>query len=153
MFAFVSFGAVMPAVSSEPSSSEPEEQELDGTEDYAEEDKACSESSEASSESGEASSESGDAEGTESSEAEDTESNADNPGDGDDKLIDDIIGGRMQILRSKWQLDGCDSIDACVVRLREFIKELEDLKDEGWELAGPVDDDYGHLIKRPECCV
>ncbi|PRW45085.1 hypothetical protein C2E21_6404 [Chlorella sorokiniana] len=52
---------------------------------------------------------------------------------------------REDILRAKWILDGCSSLAQCRERLGEQIVWLQQLEDEGWELQGTVEEDYGTL--------
>lgn len=51
------------------------------------------------------------------------------------------------IIRAKWTMDGAHTIDEAVERIRRFIARLESLRDEGWELRKPVDDDWGFLYR------
>ena len=64
--------------------------------------------------------------------------------EGDDEWDD---ANRM-IIRAKWTMDSAKTVDECIERLQGFIKYLSELKEEGWELDNPVDDDYGFLRKR-----
>jgi len=52
------------------------------------------------------------------------------------------------ILRGKWCMDECKSLDECIANLEEFIKEVKQLQCEGYELRNPVKDDYGLLYKK-----
>lgn len=51
------------------------------------------------------------------------------------------------ILRSKWVLDGAETLEQCIEKYRNFITFMERLISEGWELTAPVGDDYGFLRK------
>jgi hypothetical protein len=62
--------------------------------------------------------------------------------DGDDD--DNTIG-----IRFKWLADNAKSIDDIVVCLQREMEWYKKLKEEGWELCGPVQDDYGWLRKKP----
>ena len=53
-----------------------------------------------------------------------------------------------EIIRAKWQMDGASSLEEAVVKLENFIKYLKGLKDNGWELRGTIDDDYGFIYKK-----
>jgi len=53
-------------------------------------------------------------------------------------------------LRAKWALDGASSIDECIEKLNHFIEYLKRIKEEGWELIDPVNDDYGFLRKKEQ---
>lgn len=50
-------------------------------------------------------------------------------------------------IRAKWTMDSAKTLDECIERLQNYIKYLAELKEEGWELINPVDDDYGFLRK------
>lgn len=52
-------------------------------------------------------------------------------------------------LRAKWTMDGADTLDRAIDRLNGFASYLARLKSEGWELSGPVEDDYGHARLHP----
>lgn len=52
------------------------------------------------------------------------------------------------IIRAKWSLDGCATIDEIIERLKQQIEEYKQLKEEGWELKEKIDDDYGFLSKK-----
>jgi len=54
-----------------------------------------------------------------------------------------------EIIRAKWMFDGCATLDAIIKRLQEHIVYIEELKSEGWQLTGPVEDDYG-FMKKPK---
>lgn len=61
----------------------------------------------------------------------------------DDEREDDLI------IRSKWQCDGSATIDEAIEKLHAYIDYLKALKADGYELTGPVEDDYGFLRKTP----
>jgi len=48
-------------------------------------------------------------------------------------------------LRAKWCLDGANTLDDCVDKLKEFIEYIQILKDDGWELIDSINDDWGFL--------
>ena len=52
------------------------------------------------------------------------------------------------IIRAKWSLDGCATIDEIIERLKQQIEDYKRLKEEGWELKEKIDDDYGFLSKK-----
>ena len=52
------------------------------------------------------------------------------------------------IIRAKWQMDGAKTLDEAVTKLQRFIEHLEALKNDGWELTAPIDDDYGFIRKQ-----
>ena len=52
------------------------------------------------------------------------------------------------IIRSKWALDGCATLDEVIARLGNVVAYYEKLKEDGWELTAPIDDDYGFIKKK-----
>ena len=50
-------------------------------------------------------------------------------------------------VRSKWVLDGSETIDQMVGRLLDSIEYYRGMKREGWELAGRIFDDCGYLVR------
>lgn len=50
-------------------------------------------------------------------------------------------------IRAKWSIDDASTIDEAIVKLNEFIEYLKTLKNDGWELRDPIQDDYGFLYK------
>jgi hypothetical protein len=50
-------------------------------------------------------------------------------------------------IRAKWSMDDASTIDEAVIKLNEFIEYLKSLKNDGWELREPIQDDYGFLYK------
>lgn len=50
-----------------------------------------------------------------------------------------------EIIRAKWLYDGCESMDDIIKRLEGQIEYIKKLKNDGWELIQPVDDDYGFM--------
>lgn len=57
----------------------------------------------------------------------------------DEEYDDDIV------VRGKWMLDGCSSMDDIIERLQDHIRHYKALRDDGWELTHTIDDDYGHI--------
>lgn len=57
--------------------------------------------------------------------------------------------GRDSIIRAKWCIDGCCTLAAVAERLRKVADGYEKMAAEGWELTGPVDDDYGYVRRAP----
>jgi hypothetical protein len=53
----------------------------------------------------------------------------------------------VEIIRAKWILDGCATIADIIERLKAEIEHYTKLKEEGWELTQPVEDDYGYIKK------
>lgn len=66
----------------------------------------------------------------------------------DDYEEDDWDDENRTILRSKWNLDGCSNLDEVVERTHELIEYYKKLKTDGWELEGPIDDDWGFLVRK-----
>lgn len=53
-----------------------------------------------------------------------------------------------EIVRGKWILEGASSMTQMIDNLENFIEYMKQLRESGFELAYPVEDDYGYLIKR-----
>lgn len=53
------------------------------------------------------------------------------------------------IVRAKWRMDGAATLPEAAAKLREFADELDRMHTAGYALTGPVEDDYGLLV-RPE---
>lgn len=51
-----------------------------------------------------------------------------------------------QIIRAKWAMDGARTLSEAAAKLRAFAQALEEWEQDGWQLMGRVDDDYGHVI-------
>lgn len=54
----------------------------------------------------------------------------------------------VEFIRCKWQGDGAKTLDELIEKMRSFIEYIEILKEDGWELVSPMDDDWGHLERR-----
>ena len=63
---------------------------------------------------------------------------------------EDEGGDNTILVRSKWVLDGCTTLAEVVDRLRSEIVYYQQLMEEGWELMGEIDDDYGWLKRRED---
>jgi hypothetical protein len=50
-------------------------------------------------------------------------------------------------LRAKWMLDGCRTLIEVVQRLQEEMEYIIQLRQDGWELTGAIEDDWGFLKK------
>jgi hypothetical protein len=55
-----------------------------------------------------------------------------------------------EIIRGKWILDGAASIQNAIELIDSFKAYLETLRDEGYELTHPIEDDYGYLRKNEQ---
>lgn len=51
-------------------------------------------------------------------------------------------------IRAKWTMDGAETIDEAIDKFEYRRKQLEALKDAGWDIDQPVTDDYAYL-RRP----
>ncbi|KAG1670990.1 hypothetical protein FOA52_014380 [Chlamydomonas sp. UWO 241] len=64
-------------------------------------------------------------------------------------LIDDVHAEeRMEeevCIHAKWMLDACETLDECIERLEATKAEYRSYQDDGYELNGPIGDDYGFL--------
>jgi len=65
--------------------------------------------------------------------------------DDDDMLDEDE--DFSEIIRAKWKMDGANTLSEAAQMLRDEATRLEELEEEGWQLTGPVSDDYGYLEK------
>lgn len=77
----------------------------------------------------------------------DTESDTESVSDSDtvSETEADYDDENNAIIRAKWRIDGSNNLDECIVKLQQFIQCLKNLKEAGWELKQPVDDDYGYI--------
>ena len=48
-------------------------------------------------------------------------------------------------IRAKWQMDGATTLDEAIVKLQNFIEHIKSLKNDGWELVDPINDDWGFI--------
>ena len=53
------------------------------------------------------------------------------------------------VIRAKWTMDGAKTIEEAARKMEIYAEWLRNLKAKGWELEGPVEDDYGNLIRKP----
>jgi hypothetical protein len=56
----------------------------------------------------------------------------------------------IEVIRGCWALDGCESLESAIASAKCFLEHLENLRDEGYELLEPVEDDCGYLKKHDE---
>lgn len=52
-----------------------------------------------------------------------------------------------EIIRAKWLYDNCSTLDEIIERLHQEIEYIKKLKEDGWKLIEPVNDDYGYIRK------
>lgn len=52
------------------------------------------------------------------------------------------------IIRAKWCMDSAKTLDECIEKLHAYISYIQALKQDGWELTQPVEDDYGFIRKQ-----
>jgi hypothetical protein len=62
---------------------------------------------------------------------------------------EDLIREDDIIIKCKWAIDGSSTLDEAIKMLHAYIEYLKELKANGYELTGPVEDDYGFLRKTP----
>lgn len=55
-----------------------------------------------------------------------------------------------EIIRMKWIADGSKTLDDVIQKLRDQIRLMEQLKEEGWELVREMDDDWGFIKKKEQ---
>jgi len=60
-----------------------------------------------------------------------------------------IENEEFEIIRGKWMMDGATTLDEAINHIDEFKKFLITLKEDGYELITPIEDDYG-LIKKDD---
>ena len=48
-------------------------------------------------------------------------------------------------IRAKWQMDGATTLDEAIGKLQNFIEHIKSLKNDGWELVDPINDDWGFI--------
>ena len=73
---------------------------------------------------------------------QDTESDPEDQSDDQSEVEEENI-----CIRAKWSIDDASTIDEAVIKLNQFIEYLKSLKNDGWELREPIQDDYGFLYK------
>lgn len=63
----------------------------------------------------------------------------------DDDLFEDdeVEDDGDDVIRAKWVMDGARTLSEAARKLEAFAVELRELEESGWQLAGPVEDDYG----------
>lgn len=52
-----------------------------------------------------------------------------------------------EILRSKWIMDGATTLEEAAAQLEESAKQLRRMHAKGYKLQGPIQDDYGFIVK------
>jgi len=63
--------------------------------------------------------------------------------------IDEFDPEEDLIIRAKWIMDGARTLDEAITKVEEFADYLRELKQQGWQLIAPIEDDYGFL-RRPD---
>lgn len=66
----------------------------------------------------------------------------------EDEDDEDEDGEYTRTVRAKWTYDGACTLDEVIERLLSEADYYRQLRDEGWELTGAVEDDYGFLHNR-----
>lgn len=64
-----------------------------------------------------------------------------------DEDLSGLVDDNSCILRGKWIYDGSETIDDMIAALQREIHLLTELKADGWQVDGVVEDDYAHLCK------
>jgi hypothetical protein len=62
-----------------------------------------------------------------------------------DECEPDVELENEEIVRAQWIMDGSETIDEACKSLQDFIIYLEHLKDNGYELVCPIENDWGYL--------
>lgn len=65
-------------------------------------------------------------------------------------VVPESSSGEDPIIRAKWTLDGCASIDAILLRLDKLKAMYTRMKEDGWEITQPVFDDFGAVGKKKD---
>ena len=65
----------------------------------------------------------------------------------DDRGCDECHPDDFAQMHLKWQCDGCAVIDDAIEALEEFIKDLRQYQNDGFELTEPVDNSH-FLLER-----
>ena len=52
-------------------------------------------------------------------------------------------------IRAKWLMDGATTLTEAAQQLRAYADDLLQLEKQGWQLIGPVEDDYGWISQAP----
>lgn len=77
---------------------------------------------------------------------------ADDDGDVDPEQLDYVNQVSEEeensLIRAKWTLDGCDSMDSIINRLGQLRQMYIRLKKDGWEVTQPIFDDYGAMKQK-----
>ena len=47
------------------------------------------------------------------------------------------------VIRAKWTMDGAQTLTQAADQLRRFADSLDEMEQQGYQLDGPVSDDYG----------
>jgi hypothetical protein len=53
----------------------------------------------------------------------------------------------VEYIRAKWTYDGARNLNEIIDKLNDQIEYIKKLKEDGWELIAPVNDDYGPMKK------
>jgi hypothetical protein len=61
----------------------------------------------------------------------------------DNDFIDEDDNESSFVIRGKWILDGSDNLLAAAEMARNYADFLEGLYEDGYELVGTIDNDYG----------
>lgn len=52
-----------------------------------------------------------------------------------------------ETIRAKWTMDGATTLSEAAAKLRAYADELEQRERDGWQLDGPIEDDWGTLVR------
>ena len=67
------------------------------------------------------------------------------------KAIEDaieMVNEERVSIRAKWIMDGAPTLDACKEALLDFIDYIEGQQKDGYELEGPIANDWGFMVKK-----
>lgn len=51
------------------------------------------------------------------------------------------------VVRAKWQMDGALTLSGAAASLEEYARGLRAMEADGWQLTGPIEDDYGYVTR------
>jgi hypothetical protein len=51
------------------------------------------------------------------------------------------------LIRAKGQIDGAATLSEAAAHLEEYARGLRTMEADGWQLTGPIEDDYGYVTR------
>lgn len=59
---------------------------------------------------------------------------------------DELKDDPSEVIRAKWVMDGATTLSEAAEKLEAFATTLRQIEKDGWQLTGPVEDDYGFIL-------